>query len=225
MYAERPSALAGAVVWHRISTGDEVRVLPDACMDLLWTDDGRLVIAGPDTRPQLYRAAAGVSLTGLRFAPGTAPLALGVPAHAVRDLRVPLTDLWPPTEVGRLAEDVAATPDPGAALERAAAIRLRSAVGELAMLEAIVRLLGRGARIPQVAEALGLSERQLHRRSLDAFGYGPKMLAGILRLTRAVERARMGVALVDAADGFADQAHLAREARRLAGVPLTTLTR
>lgn len=75
------------------------------------------------------------------------------------------------------------------------------------------------------ADELGLGARQLHRRSLVAFGYGPKTLARILRLRRALVLARAGVPYAETAlrSGFADQAHLARDVRELAGVPLTRL--
>ncbi|WP_461029927.1 helix-turn-helix domain-containing protein, partial [Streptomyces sparsus] len=68
-------------------------------------------------------------------------------------------------------------------------------------------------------------ERQLHRRAVRAFGYGPKTLARVLRLERALTLARAGLpfARVAADAGYADQAHLAREVKALAGVPLTTL--
>ncbi|MGB3055197.1 MAG: helix-turn-helix domain-containing protein, partial [Acidimicrobiales bacterium] len=66
---------------------------------------------------------------------------------------------------------------------------------------------------------------QLHRRSLIAFGYGPKVLARILRLQRALALARDGSSFAAAAvdSGYTDQAHLAREVRALAGAPLTQL--
>lgn len=72
-------------------------------------------------------------------------------------------------------------------------------------------------RYPIVA----LSERQLHRLSLDAFGYGPKTLTRVLRLVRALDLARSGMpyAQVAARAGYADQAHLAREVKSLAGGP------
>lgn len=227
MYQERRSLVPGAVVWSRVSTGDEVRVLPDGCMDLMWSPDGGLVIAGPDTVPQLYQSPAGTLLAALRFAPGTAPLALGVPAYVLRDQRVGLADAWPASEVERLEDAIRRSPDPGAVLEGLAQDRLRqrATAADLARLRLIVRELARGSRIPDVAEAAGLSERQLHRRSLQAFGYGPKVLARILRLDRALGRVRAGVAFADAAEDYADQAHLAREVRRLAGASLTQLTR
>ncbi|MYW10647.1 helix-turn-helix domain-containing protein, partial [Streptomyces sp. SID2563] len=65
--------------------------------------------------------------------------------------------------------------------------------------------------------------RQLHRRALTAFGYGPKTLARVLRLQRALALVRAGLPYADAAlaAGCADQAHLARDMRDLAGTTLT----
>jgi AraC-like DNA-binding protein len=91
----------------------------------------------------------------------------------------------------------------------------------------IVAHLRGGASVATTAEAIGLSERQLHRRSLDAFGYGPKTLARVLRMVREVTLARadMPFAAVAAVAGYADQAHLAREVKAQAGIGLTPLTR
>jgi AraC-like DNA-binding protein len=52
-------------------------------------------------------------------------------------------------------------------------------------------------------------------------GYGPKLLARVLRLQRALRAARAGEELAWAAleAGYADQAHFAHECRALAGVP------
>ena len=89
----------------------------------------------------------------------------------------------------------------------------------------MVRQLREGTSIERVADALGLSERQLRRRSLEMVGYGPKTLARILRLGGAIDLARSGLRFVDvAADaGYAEQAHLARDVREFAGVPLSQL--
>ena len=78
MYEERPSRLTGAVVWQRTLPAPVTRpVLPDGCMDLLWTD-GRMLVAGPDTRPYLP-AGGPARWAGVRFFPGTAPEFLGDP--------------------------------------------------------------------------------------------------------------------------------------------------
>jgi AraC-like DNA-binding protein len=51
------------------------------------------------------------------------------------------------------------------------------------------------------------------------------VLQRVLRFDRAVRMARRGTELASVAyeTGYADQAHLAREVRALAGVPMTTL--
>ena len=76
-----------------------------------------------------------------------------------------------------------------------------------------------------LAGSIGLSERQLHRRCLNAFGYGPKMLDRVLRMNVALDHARTGIALADVAalTGYADQAHLTRDVKALTGVPPRTL--
>ena len=76
-----------------------------------------------------------------------------------------------------------------------------------------------------VAEATGLSARALHRLGNRSFGYGPKTLAGILRLARARELAGQGLpsAAVAAECGYVDQGHLIRESRRITGRPFGEL--
>jgi AraC-like DNA-binding protein len=81
--------------------------------------------------------------------------------------------------------------------------------------------------VADVADALGYSPRQLHRRLLPVFGYGPQHLSRVLRLVRAVADADTGTRWSDVAQraGFVDQAHLVREVRALAGVTPTELRR
>ncbi|QPP09000.1 helix-turn-helix transcriptional regulator [Streptomyces bathyalis] len=224
MYRERRSLVDGAVVWtHGTMPDGEGRVLPDGCMDLLlW--DGALVVAGPDTRAHLFTRAAGSRMTGLRLPPGTGPLVFGVPAHELRDRRVPLGELWPSAAVRVLEERIAEAPAAGRALESIAAERL--AGREPLPSGEVAELLARGRGVASVARALGLSERQLHRRCLDAFGYGPKTLARVLRMQGALRLAARGMppAQVAAVAGYADQAHLSREVRALAGATLRELS-
>ncbi|MER5342032.1 helix-turn-helix transcriptional regulator [Streptomyces mirabilis] len=224
MYMERPARLPGAVVWSRGTSGSTVgAVLPDGCMDLLW-HEGRLLVAGPDTRAYVPEGAAG-HWAGVRFYPGTGPTFLGVPAHELRDLRVDLADLWPASEVRRRTARVAAAADPVTALEQVALDRAAVTDPPDPLLREVVADLDAGRSIAATADRLGLSARQLHRRSLTAFGYGPKTLARVLRLQRALALARAGVPFAETAarSGFADQAHLARDVRELAGMPLGEL--
>ncbi|MFI0713122.1 helix-turn-helix domain-containing protein [Streptomyces inhibens] len=238
-YRERASSLAGAVVWTRRTPPSTRPVLPDGCTDLIWSQ-GRLLVAGPDTGPHFPGALppgtspdgrGGAPIVGLRFAPGQGPCVFGVPAHELRDRRVPLADLWPAHRVRELTERMAAAgaPDGAAAvgrlLEETAAARLREAGTGTGRTAAVAAALARGRPVAEVARAVALSERQLHRLSLDAFGYGPKTLARVLRLVRALDLARSGMPYAQVAlrAGYADQAHLAREVKSLAGAPMGVL--
>ncbi|MEU3429010.1 helix-turn-helix domain-containing protein [Streptomyces gardneri] len=248
MYEERPALLDGAVLWTRTLTTasrpdrldrldrpdppgsldaparldlPDRPVLPDGCIDLIWAD-GRLLVAGPDTRAYVPGETA-TRYAGIRFAPGEAPAILGVPAHELRDRRVALGTLWGEAEARRLGERISEAPDPAAALE---ALALRTAARAPApdpLLRAVVARLDAGRPVAETADAVGLGARQLHRRSLEAFGYGPKTLARILRLQRALTLVRAGLPYAEAAvrAGCADQAHLARETRALAGTTLS----
>jgi AraC-like DNA-binding protein len=223
VYAERASRLTGAVVWTNTPVGAAGPVLPDGCMDLLWSE-GRLLVAGPDTRPYAPEGPAR-SWAGVRFFPGTAPALLGVPAHELRDRRVDLADLWPAARVRRLSGRVEAAPDPATALEDIALDRAAHTAPPDPLLHRLVARLDEGRPVAVTATELGVGARTLHRRCLAAFGYGPKTLARILRLQRALALARSGVPYAETAvrAGYADQPHLAREVRELAGMPLGEL--
>jgi AraC-like DNA-binding protein len=221
MYTERASSLPHVTAWRSVTPpgAREHRILPDGCLDIIW-QDGRVFVAGPDTTAQVGPAAPGSRMFALRFAAGTGPPVLGVPASELVDRQVPLDALWPASAVRPLAE----ADDPPAAL--VAAARRRWATPDPVMVE-LTAAASAGRKIDEVAVRCGLSSRQLLRRSNAAFGYGPKALARILRLRRAVGLARAGVpfASVAASTGYADQAHLAREVRAMAGVPLGRLMR
>lgn len=229
MYEEAASAaVPGAVLWRATAGGGSV-VLPDGCMDLLWAD-GRLLVAGPDTGPHPAGEVPGGAFAGIRLAPGTAPALIGVPAHALRDRRVELADLWPARTVRRasaLVEGyVEGYGDARAGLEALALARAADARAPDPRTAEVVARLRAGEAVAAIARAVGLGERQLHRRSLDAFGYGPRTLGRILRLRRALALARAGLpyAEVACAAGYADQAHLARDVRALAGTTLRAYT-
>jgi AraC-like DNA-binding protein len=80
--------------------------------------------------------------------------------------------------------------------------------------------LATGASAAATADRLGWTERSLHRRCLAAFGYGPAVLRRVLRFRRAAAMLYDGVPIAEAAAaaGYADQPHLSREVRALAGV-------
>ena len=217
-YRERTSALAGVTVWTRVSDGSSSWILPDGCIDVLW--DGReLTVAGPDTTAHLASPQFGTPYAALRFASGMAPTVLGVAADSLRDQRPGLADVIGVDATDRLAESLLATDDPSSGLERWAGRRLAHAGGWDRTMCRVAALIDDGRTVAEVAAQVGFSQRQLNRRSLASFGYGPKVLARVLRLQRALGSARGGMSLVEAAlaAGYGDQAHFAHEVRALTG--------
>ena len=97
------------------------------------------------------------------------------------------------------------------------------------MVRAVVhRLASRAeASLPALCRELGISERQLRRRVVSQVGYGPKRLARVLRLRRALADARAGTGLAEAAfvAGYADQSHFTHDCTELAGLPPSALVR
>jgi AraC-like DNA-binding protein len=222
IYRERPTGVPGVELWERsIAPAARTRILPDGCLDLIW--DGRgLLVAGPDSAARWHDSPAGSTYTGLRFHRGLGPALLGLQASELLDLSPGLAEVWPGATARPLAERVARDPAGGLLGWLAAAVR-DSPVDPLGPR---VHALARQATpVAQMADQLGLSARQLHRRCLPVFGYGPRRLSRILRMTRALDRARAGLPLAEVAAvcGYADQAHLTRELAALGGAPPTSL--
>ncbi|MEO3758296.1 AraC family transcriptional regulator [Mycobacterium sp. B14F4] len=213
-----PAALNGLIecVWVTQGPPGPVRVLPDGCMDLIRMD-GRIVVAGPDTAASTAMRGP-EAFVGLRFRPGVLPRLLGTPASALRDERVPLADVRPvPGHVRSLIELTArmAAEEP----------RPRTAPWPMPLLDLVTARLAAGATVDRVAAEVGWSRRTLHRQCLAVYGYGPATLRRILRFRRAARLLKAGVPVADVAarTGYADQPHLHREVRALAGVPSTEL--
>ncbi len=205
----------------------EQLVVPDACVDVIWSGE-RLTIAGPDTRARRVELEPGARLVGVRLRPGIAGAALGLPATELRDEEPNAVEVLGRARADRLLEELQAGRDPHAILSRA--IELGAASAPDPLVRAAVAALDRpGVRVATVADQLGLSARQLQRRVADAVGYGPKLLARVLRFRRLQalagppagrSRAAPRAPLVDLAldAGYADQAHMTAEVTHLAGL-------
>ncbi|WP_313531874.1 helix-turn-helix domain-containing protein [Shinella sp.] len=221
-------ALSGAVrcAWLHSAPVDgfaaRVAVVPDGCVDLLWTESG-FMIAGPDRTAAFPPMRPGATILGLRFKPGIARHLLRCDLDALTGKVVAFEDLRPggfsahhdrllaadgPVKRLRLLREVFA-----AEMRELPAMRR-----DAAALEALcMRLPAAG-----IAAELGVTERTLRRISTAEFGYGPKTLARILRLQKLLGRigsSGMGLADLAAETGFADQAHMSRDV-----LSLTSLT-
>lgn len=204
--------------WEQVTAvATQQRVVPDACVDLIWSGE-RLTIAGPDTRARLVALEPGARLVGVRLRPGATGAVLGLPAGELRDASTNAADVLGPDQAEALLGALCAGEDPHALL--LAAVERRGAVALDPVVRAAVAALDRPhARVATVAAELGLSARQLQRRVADAVGYGPKTLARVLRFRRL--QALAPAPLVERAleAGYADQAHMTAEVTELAGIP------
>jgi AraC-like DNA-binding protein len=203
-------------------------VLPDAAVELVWSGRG-LFVRGADTRAHAVDAFPERTFLGVRFRPGAAADVLGLHGAELADARVGVSELWGRVEMelieGRLLESTSVA-HAAELLEDVVSARVHREPDRA--VEAAVAALERGrSPVRVLADRLGLSERQLRRRCVDALGYGPKTLDRILRFQRfralAARRRDLGLADLAAMIGYADQAHLTRECRRLAGESPTAL--
>src|SRR5436305_12644976 len=80
-----------ACVWTRSGPGGPV--LPDGCVDVVWTG-ADLVVAGPATQVLHPRVEPEATKLGVRFRVGTAGAALGMPADQLLDLNVLRSEVW-----------------------------------------------------------------------------------------------------------------------------------
>lgn len=161
---------------------------------------------------------------GVRFKPGAAPLA---DVGGLLDKSGELSEVLPGTEarfvdqvgVGTSTEEVLG-------LLEGVVDGLANGAGEVdgVVARAVERVEGaRGlVRVEELAEEAGLSPRQFLRRFRAAAGLTPKEYARMRRVRWACVQAVLGEdaagwAGVAGESGFADQAHLSREFRRVFG--------
>ena len=213
--------------WERRAgpVGD-IRVLPDGCADIVWRSDGALFVAGPDRGPATHAQAADVSFVGVRIRAGAVASVLGTAADELCDRQVPLASLWGPS-VERLADRMASADtdrDRRRIIAAAVAERLEAVTLDEHIMTATGALAEGDVPLTELCRRLGLSDRHLRRGFAQQVGYGPRTYRRVMRLQRVIRLSRSsrppghpGLAGLAAAGGYADQAHLTRECRRLTG--------
>jgi AraC-like DNA-binding protein len=199
------------------SAGYVQRVLPDACADVIVSAAGEATVVGPATSVHLPRLSGGERLRGLRFRTAAIGTVLGLPANELRDVQVPLRDLFPAREAARIADQVwrgelPSFLDPG--------------VRDRRVEHALVGLR-RQTRVADIADDLGMSARHLRRLILAETGLEPRMLSRVARFQRFLDlsdrAAEPSLAGLAARAGYADQPHLTREVRALSGLTPSAL--
>jgi AraC-like DNA-binding protein len=212
------SPLVSCTWEQEIGEHHEQRIVPDACVDLIWSGH-RLSVAGPDTRARVVALDPGTRIVGVRLRPGVAGAVLGLPATELCDQAPDAHDVLGRDATEAMLAELQGGGDPHAILRRA--VELRSQRAPDPLVRAAITALDRPrAHVSGAASELGLSARQLRRRVSEAVGYGPKTLARVLRFRRLQALAASDRTLVELAldAGYADQAHMTAEVTRLAGL-------
>ncbi|MFC4123306.1 DUF6597 domain-containing transcriptional factor [Nocardia rhizosphaerae] len=182
--------------------------------------DGHAELHGPSSSHVFRELTGAGSVFGVAFRPGMFRPFLGGPVAGLRDRMVDAATVFgadTPTvadhaSVERFLRAHLPDPDPRACLaaEVVAAIAADPTV----------------TRVDVLAERYGLTVRGLQRLFADCVGIGPKWVVRRYRLHEITERLAAGVAVdwagIAAELGYADQAHLSREFRRIFGEPPTS---
>jgi AraC-like DNA-binding protein len=188
------------------------------------------VLAGLATAPTLIHHEGRQHGVQLGLTPAGARALFGLPAAELAERSVELEDV-----VGRVArllrdelQGYATWPERFAAVESIVIrfVRDNDSGGEAAPeVREAWRVIRRGrglTRVAAVAADVGWSTRHLEQRFRGEFGITPKSAVRLTRFERSVEAVRdprRRLADVAAECGYADQAHLARDWRELAGLP------
>ena len=209
--------------------GGSVVVIVD--LDTGWTVEGERFgsfAGGVYDRPVRVRHEGSCRGVQVDLEPTAVRALLGVPAGQLAHRTVALEDLLGRDAV-HLAERLHEAPDAPARFAVLDVVLLR-ALGraraephpDVARAWALLRASGGRIRIETLAARLGCSRRHLAKRFAEEVGVPPKVAARLIRFEQV--RAGLGrasLARLAAEHGYADQAHLAREFRALAGVPPT----
>jgi AraC-like DNA-binding protein len=228
-----PPALRPSVecLWvHRIDDPppeEGRRLLPSGRVDFVWIGGLGVRVSGPQSRYSRPLDLPRMLVFGARFYPGAAPYLLRTPATELVDRHIAID-----AQLARRLDDrLGDARDVGEALAAFGAElarRLRTAAPPPPAVREAVRILDDGtATVAETAARTFVSERALQRRFAQDVGNGPKVLQRVLRFQRfmrelaapRVELARAGLRA-----GYADQSHLSRETRRLAGLSPRQLT-
>jgi AraC-like DNA-binding protein len=195
-------------------------------MEISYRRGSTPVLVGPRSHHTEELLAPGTTIVGVRFRPGAAVAIARMPASELVDRSVSLSDVWGP-QADRLADQLAAVESPAiieSILEREIhQVLVASAPPDPVVQVVVDALTRRAAEVGDLPKVLDVSSRQLLRRCVAAVGYGPKALQRILRFQRLLAAAHTGVddplAVLAIELGYADQAHLTDESRRLTGLP------
>jgi AraC-like DNA-binding protein len=199
----------------------EYPVLPDGCVDIVYSPSTGPQIVGTMTRVQRFTIAAGQLQIGVRFRPGTALGFVRVPGCQTTDRLLPLDDAWG-AEGRQLSARIgeAKTAEQCIALLEAELVST-SESDVVRKMSAYIVQRGGQVRVDDLAFDAAMSARQLRRVFLEQMGLTPKHFCRVIRFRHSLPRLR-GTPRGDwtqvALDcGYYDQAHFINEFREFSG--------
>ncbi|MBZ9732297.1 MULTISPECIES: helix-turn-helix domain-containing protein [unclassified Mesorhizobium] len=188
-------------------------------------------VAGLYAGPVMIESFGGACCVQVNFTPLGARQFFGLPMSELRDRMVGLDDALGFDGIAlreRLGEasDWNARFDIAEGFITSRLVEANALSPEIAWAYRAVIASGGRTRISTLAGEIGWSRRHLAARFTDAIGIGPKTLSRIVRFNRALSLSKRqddDWAGIAADCGYADQAHLVREFRQLAGETPTGL--
>jgi AraC-like DNA-binding protein len=234
--APRLAGLASCVWLQQVSPEGPAyahRIVPNGCIEVACVKGADVpFVVGPRREPVVERLPPGSTVVGVRFRPGVPPAVVGATAAELVGVHVELDRLWGRSAVAAAERiGLAATPgDAARMLEQEIIARCASGTDPDALVAEMVSRLQpwRPGGVGEASSDLFISPRQLRRRCIAAFGFGPKALHRILRfqgflaLSQAFHAHEVGLGWLAAAAGYFDQAHLTRECLVLTGLTPAT---
>jgi len=185
---------------------------------------GQALLVGQMLCPSLIRPTGRVDLLGVRFTPwglhGMSHIGLqGLVDHIASAEHCSLAP--PPSFFDDLA-DIPGLRTRCVRLADHLSHRLRNINSPVPSRAVSALAIGAVATVSQAAQLAGLSTRHLERLARSWTGLGPRELLKLARFRRGVQllagEARISLARIAAAAGYADQPHFNREFRRFSGV-------
>ncbi|MES2058649.1 MAG: helix-turn-helix domain-containing protein [Pseudomonadota bacterium] len=226
-YAEQPlpEALNGlvAALWTMAGEGRpdawvEHDATPDGCIEVIhrlrgrsvWgTEQPALFVTGLNLTPVRFRISGDAQFIGLRLWPWAWEMLGGVPCPAI-------ANGWAALDGGSRAGALMLNPDNVMTdMTTAFAGMARHPIGSH-VLNAV--------RVEDIVRTSGRSHRTVQRWFERSIGVTPRGYLRLIRFHRAMVDVATATSLADQAakGGFADQAHMARDFRELAGIPPRT---
>jgi AraC-like DNA-binding protein len=199
----------------------EYPVLPDGCLDFVYSPSAGLQIVGAMTHARNFKLASGERQFGVRFRPGMALGFAGAPGSETIDQVLPLENFWG-AKGRRLADQIADAKSSTQAFALFEAQLVDPSEPDLVQQVAayIVDRSGQ-ARVDDLAFQAGMSARQLRRLFVEQIGLTPKHFCRVIRfqhsLARMRETGRGDLTNVALDCGYYDQAHFINEFREFSG--------